>query len=38
MFFILMDFNVCIGKLDNGLIYYICYNEFLEKRVDFYIV
>ena len=31
------DPNVRIGKLDNGLTYYIRHNELPEKRADFYI-
>ena len=32
-----IDPNVRIGKLDNGLTYYIRHNELPEKRADFYI-
>ena len=32
-----MDPAVKVGKLDNGLTYYIRHNEWPEKRVDFYI-
>ena len=32
-----IDSNVRIGKLDNGLTYYIRHNELPEKRADFYI-
>ena len=31
------DPNVRIGKLENGLTYYIRHNELPEKRADFYI-
>ena len=31
------DPNVRIGKLDNGLTYYIRHNELPENRADFYI-
>ena len=32
-----VDKNVRIGKLDNGLTYYIRHNALPEKRVEFYI-
>lgn len=32
-----VDPNVRVGKLDNGLTYYIRHNEWPEQRVDFYI-
>lgn len=32
-----LDPNVRVGKLDNGLTYYIRHNEMPEKRADFYI-
>lgn len=32
-----LDKNVRVGKLDNGLTYYIRHNEWPEKRADFYI-
>lgn len=32
-----VDENVRIGKLDNGLTYYIRHNDFPEHRVNFYI-
>lgn len=32
-----LDPNVRVGKLDNGLTYYIRHNEWPEQRVDFYI-
>lgn len=32
-----VDKNVRIGKLDNGLTYYIRHNDYPENQVDFYI-
>ena len=32
-----IDNNVRIGKLDNGMTYYIRHNQLPEKRADFYI-
>lgn len=32
-----VDKEVRIGKLDNGLTYYICHNEYPKNQVDFYI-